>query len=258
MGTRFVERMSVEVDGQGEPLVMIHGLGGTSNTFTPVIEGIGRQMQVIRPDLPGCGRSPTSGRFALEDFADAVAKLVAALGIGRANFGGHSMGTIICFHIALRNPKLVKSLALLGPLLAPADAGRQGLRERAAVARAQGMQPVADAIVQASTAAVTRREQPVTVALIREMLLRQDAEGYARCCEALADAAPPDVAAIKCPTLLLTGDEDPIATATGMRAIGARLAGARTRVVARCGHWATFERPKETASALEEFLLQRH
>jgi len=38
----------------------------------------------------------------------------------------------------------------------------------------------------------------------------------------------------------------------------ARLAGSRTRVVAKCGHWATFERPKETASALEEFLLQRH
>ncbi len=258
MATRFVERMCIEIDGQGEPLVMIHGLGGTSNTFTPVIEGIGRQMQVIRPDLPGSGRSPTSGRLSIEDFADGVAKAVAALGIGRANFAGHSMGTIVCFHIALRNPKLVKSMALLGPLLAPADAGRQGLRDRAAAARAQGMQPIADAIVQASTSAAARREQPVTIALIREMLMRQDAEGYARACEALADAAPPDVAPIKCPTLLLTGDEDPIATATGMRAIGARLAGSRTRVVAKCGHWAVFERPKETTSALEEFLLQRH
>ncbi len=258
MATRFVERMCIEIDGQGEPLVMIHGLGGTSNTFTPVIEGIGRQMQVIRPDLPGSGRSPTSGRLSIEDFADTVAKAVAALGVGRANFAGHSMGTIVCFHIALRNPKLVKSMALLGPLLAPADAGRQGLRERAATARAQGMQPIADAIVQASTSAATRREQPVAIALIREMLMRQDAEGYARACEALADAAAPDVAPIKCPTLLLTGDEDAIATATGMRAIGARLAGSRTRVVAKCGHWATFERPKEATSALEEFLLQRH
>ena len=258
MATRFIERMSIEVDGQGEPLVMIHGLGGTSNTFTPVIEGVGRQMQVIRPDLPGSGRSPTSARLSLEDLADAVAKAVTALGVGRANFAGQSLGTIVCLHIALRNPRLVKSMTLLGPLLAPADAGRQGLRDRAAMARTQGMQPIADAIVQASTAANTRREQPVTIALIREMLMRQDPEGYARLCEALADAAPPDVASIKCPTLLLTGDEDAIATATGMRAIGARLAGSRTRVVAKCGHWATFERAKETAAALEEFLLQRH
>jgi pimeloyl-ACP methyl ester carboxylesterase len=257
MATRFVERMSIEIDGQGEPLVMIHGLGGTSNTFTPVIDGIGRQMQVIRPDLPGSGRSPTSGRPSLEEFADVVARAVTALGIGRANFAGHSLGAIVCFHIALRNPRLVKTLALVGPLLAPADAGRQGLRDRAAAARAQGMQPIADTLVQATTAAATRREQPVTVAAIREMLMRQDAEGYARTCEALADAAPADVAPIKCPTLLLTGDEDPIATAMGARAIGARLAGSRTRVVAKCGHWATFERAKETAAALEEFLLQR-
>ncbi|MGH6928387.1 MAG: alpha/beta fold hydrolase, partial [Dongiaceae bacterium] len=149
MATRFVERMSIEVDGQGEPLIMIHGLGGTSNTFTTVIEGIGRQMQIIRPDLPGSGRSPTSGRLSIEDFADTVAKAVTVLGVGRANFAGHSMGTIVCLHIALRHPKLVKTMTLLGPLLAPADAGRQGLRERAATARTQGMQPVADAIVQA-------------------------------------------------------------------------------------------------------------
>jgi pimeloyl-ACP methyl ester carboxylesterase len=96
------------------------------------------------------------------------------------------------------------------------------------------------------------------LALIREMLMRQDAEGYARTCEALADAEAPDVAPIKCPVLLLTGDEDPIATPTGMRAVGARIAGSRTHVVGKCGHWATFEKPKETRSALEEFLLRRH
>ena len=82
MATRFVERMCIEIDGGGEPLVMIHGLGGTSNTFTPVIEGMCRQMQVVRPDLPGSGRSPTSGRLSIEDFADMVAKAVAALGLG--------------------------------------------------------------------------------------------------------------------------------------------------------------------------------
>jgi pimeloyl-ACP methyl ester carboxylesterase len=97
----------------------------------------------------------------------------------------------------------------------------------------------------------------VTIALIREMLMRQDAEGYARTCEALAEATPPEVAPIKCPVLLVAGDEDPIATATGARAIAARLAASRTRVLPRCGHWVMFERAKETAAALEEFFLQR-
>jgi 3-oxoadipate enol-lactonase len=126
MTTRFLERMCVEIDGQGEPLVMIHGLGGTSNTFTPVLARIAAQMQVIRPDLPGSGRSPTSGRPSIEEMADIVVKALTGLGVGRANFAGHSLGTILAFHIALRNPRLVKSLAMIGPLLAPSDVGRQG------------------------------------------------------------------------------------------------------------------------------------
>lgn len=257
MATQFVERMCVEIDGEGDPLVMIHGLGGTSNTFTPQMGLLAARMRVIRPDLPGSGRSPTSGHLSIENFAETVVRAVLALGAERASFAGHSMGTIICFHIALKQPGLVKSLALLGPLLAPPDAGRQGLRDRAAMARAEGMQPIADAIVQAATAGATRRERPVAVALVREIVMRQDPEGYARACEALADAVPPDVTPIKCPTLLLTGDEDAIAPAANMRDIARRIAGARTRVLSQCGHWSTFERPAETTAALREFFFGR-
>jgi len=257
MATRFVERMCIEVEGQGEPLVMIHGLGGTSNTFTPLLTRIAAQMQVIRPDLPGAGRSPTSGRFAIEQIADAIAKALAALGVGRAHVAGHSLGTIVSCYLALRQPQLVKSLALIGPLLAPSDVGRKGLVERAAVARAQGMQPIADSIVQATTAGTTRLERPLAVAMIRESLMRQEPEGYARNCEALAEVAPPDVTGIKCPTLLATGDEDAIATVGGMGAIARRIAGAESKVIQRCGHWATFERPETTAALVEAFLARR-
>jgi 3-oxoadipate enol-lactonase len=257
MATRFVERMCVEIDGQGEPLVMIHGLGGTSNTFTPLLTRISAQMQVFRPDLPGSGRSPTSGRPSIEEMAAVVVKAVTTLGVGRANFVGHSLGAILAFHIALRNPLLVKSLAMIGPLLAPSDAGRQGLRERATAARAQGMQAIADAIVLSSTSGATRRERPLAVAMIRETLMRQDAEGYARNCEALAEAAAPDVAPIKCPTLLVTGDEDPVATVGGMGGIARRISGSESRVINRCGHWATFERPEAITAAVEEFLGKR-
>lgn len=257
MATQFVERMCVEIDGEGDPLVMIHGLGGTSNTFTPQMGLLAGRMRVIRPDLPGSGRSPTSGRPSIEQFAETVVRAARALGVERAGFAGHSMGTIICFHIALKHPGLVTSVALLGPLLAPPDAGRQGLRDRAAAARADGMQPIADAIVQAATAGATRRERPVAVAMVRETVMRQDPEGYARTCEALADAVPPDVAPIRCPTLLVTGDEDAVAPAANMQGIASRIAGARTRVLSQCGHWLTFERPEETTQALREFYFGR-
>ncbi len=155
---------------------MVHGLGGTSNVFTPQMEVAGR-MRSIRPDLPGSGRSPANGALSIQSFVDRIVAAARTLGVERAHFVGHSMGTIVCCHIAEQHPSLVRSLALLGPLLAPSDAARQGLRDRAAKARAEGMAPVADAIVQAATSADTKTNQPVTVALVREFLMRQDAEG---------------------------------------------------------------------------------
>ena len=56
MATQFVDRIAVETDGTGEPVLMIHGLGGTSNFWTPVLPALTR-FRTIRPDLPGSGRS---------------------------------------------------------------------------------------------------------------------------------------------------------------------------------------------------------
>ena len=127
---------------------------------------------------------------------DAVLRVCAQLGVSRAHFAGHSMGTIVCQHLAVRAPERVRSLALFGALLAPPEPARQGLKTRAAKARDEGMFGIADAIVQASLSSSTREQLPVVVAFVRESLLAQDPEGYARTCEALAAAEPPAVPAL--------------------------------------------------------------
>jgi pimeloyl-ACP methyl ester carboxylesterase len=253
MSTQIIERMAVEVDGQGEALVMVHGLGGTSNTFWPLMELLAPRFRVVRPDLPGSGRSPVPGLLSIQALTDRIAAATRALGIDRAHFAGHSLGTIVCLHLAAAQPSLVRSLALFGPLLAPSDTARPGLRERAAAVRRDGMQPSADAIVTASLSAESRTNRPVAAALVREMLMRQDPEGYARTCEALVGATAADVSAVRCPTLLITGDEDPVAPPATVRAMAERIPGARTVVLSRCGHWATLERPPEVTAALRDF-----
>ncbi len=257
MATQTVERMAVEVDGEGDAVVLVHGLGGTSNTFTPQTPRLASRFRTVRPDLPGSGRSPLTGPLSIEGLVGALARLCARLGIERAHFVGHSLGTIVCQHLALAHPGLVRSLALVGPLLAPPDAGRQGIRDRASRARAEGMQGIADAVCQAALSADTRGNHPIRVTLVREMLMRQDPEGYAATCEALASAQAADVARIACPTLLVTGDEDAIAPAGGARAMAERIPGARVVVLPKCGHWTTFERWREVTDALLEFFTRR-
>ena len=257
MSTQIIERMAVELDGQGDAVVFVHGLGGTSNVFTPQQLALASRYRTVRPDLPGSGRSPTSAPLSIGGFADAIVRMARVLGIEQAHLVGHSLGTIVCQHIAVNEPRLVRSLVLFGPILAPPDPARQAMRERAAKARADGMAPIADAIVQGATSGDTKANNPVAVTLVRELLLRQDAEGYAKTCEALAGAAAADVKRIACPTLLVTGDEDSVASPSNTRAMAEQINGARVIVLNRCGHWSTLERAPECSAALKEFLAGR-
>jgi len=263
MAARYIDRMAVEVDGDGDAVVCVHGLGGTTNTWTPLLPALARH-KVVRIELPGSGRSqrayalaetaPGKGALSIDVFVDAVRRVCGELGIRRAHFAGHSMGTIVCQHLAAREPSLARSLLLFGALPAPPEAARDGLRKRAQLARAQGMFPIADALVQAALSAHTRETQPVTVAMLRESLLAQDAEGYARCCEALAAADPASAESVGCPVLLVAGDEDAVAPVQTARAMAAKLADAHVEALARCGHWMTFERAAECQQFARGFL----
>jgi len=249
-----VERMQIEVEGSGDPVIMLHGLGGTSNTFCPQVLGLGGRYRTIRPDMPGSGRSPVSGSLTIQSMVDAVVRAAKAIGAERAHFVGHSMGTIVCQHLAEQHPELVRSLALFGPIHQPPEPARKGLGDRAMKARNEGMPDIADQIVQATLSGDTKSNAPVAVALVREFIMRQDAEGYAKNCEALAAAQPANLDRIKCPVRLVTGDEDPVAPASNARAMAERLSDARVTILNRCGHWSTIERPAECNQVLKELL----
>jgi 3-oxoadipate enol-lactonase len=257
LSTQTIERMAVEIDGAGDALVLLHGLGGTSNVWSPQMPTLAPRFRTVRPDLPGSGRSPVPESVSIQSLVDAIARMCGELGIARAHFAGHSMGTVVCQHLAVQHPTLVQSLALLGPVSALPDAARQGMRDRAAKVRAEGMAEVAAALVQGATSSDTRSNQPVAAAFVRELLMRQVPEGYAKLCEALAAAEPADLARIGCRTLLLTGDEDQVAPPSNVRAMAGMMQGARVVVFSRCGHWTPIERATEVNAELREFYFGR-
>ncbi|MBR2818709.1 MAG: alpha/beta fold hydrolase, partial [Reyranella sp.] len=138
MATQYVDRIAVETNGSGDDVLLIHGLGGTSNVWMPLMPTLMRH-RTVRPDLPGSGRSARiDGPLTIERFVQAMLSLCASLNVERAHVIGHSMGTIVAFHLAAAAPQLVRSLALFGPLLAPPDAARPGIRARAEKARGEG------------------------------------------------------------------------------------------------------------------------
>ncbi len=259
----FIDRIAVEEEGQGDTVVCVHGLGGSSNTFSPIMPALSRK-HVIRIDLPGSGRSyRAEGVLSIESFVIALTNICARLDVRRAHWVGHSLGTIICQHLAVAQPKLVQSLSLFGPLIAPPDAARTALVARAAKARSEGaagMHEITEALVNGALSTGTKERQPVAVAFVRESLMRQDSENYARTCEALAKAQPAAVEKIQAPVLLVTGDEDAVAPPQSVRSLAEKFHNAKqTRVVVlpRCGHWTPVERPEDCQRELREFLASQ-
>jgi 3-oxoadipate enol-lactonase len=243
-----------ESAGTGDPVVLIHGLGGTGNVWTPQVGVLSKYFTVIRPELAGSGRAPRrSGPVTTAAYVDDVVALLDHLKLAAAHFAGHSYGSVVCQHLAARHPQKVKSLALFGPLLAPPEAARQALRDRAAKARAEGMVGIADATVQIGTSADTKAHQPAVAAFVRELVMRQDPEGYALICEAVAAIEAADLSAVRCPALIVTGDEDATAPPAVARSVAAAIAGAQFRVLGRCGHWTPLERAAEVSEALCNF-----
>lgn len=164
MTTVTVGQTVAEVTGEGFPVVMIHGLGGTSNMFQPQMQALSG-YRVIRLDLPGSGRSPRPiDPLTIEMMSEAVVRAMDGVGVTRAHFVGHSMGTIVCQQIAANHSQLVASLALFGALAEPADATRNGLGARARLARSGGMSDIADQIVANALSAHTRENSPAAVA----------------------------------------------------------------------------------------------
>lgn len=260
MALQFIARCAVEDEGDGPVVLCVHGLGGSSNTFTPLMPALARH-RVVRIDLPGSGRSfRADGALSMARYADLVLSVCARLNIARAHMVGHSMGNIVLQHVAVQAPKLVASLALFGPLIAPPEPARAAIRARGDKARtegAAGMHEIALALLNVSISADTRARQPLAVAFVRETLTRQDPEGYARTCAALADAPAAAVEQIEAPVLLVTGDEDVVAPPQAVRAMAEQLHRARSvRVVVlpKCGHWTPVERADECARELRTFL----
>lgn len=253
----MTQKLALEISGTGDPVLFIHGLGGTGNVFGPQVTTLSRFFTCIRFDLPGAGLSPVGEAHSIDDLVSASLSALDQAEIDQSvHIVAHSMGTVVAQHLALRAPERVRSLSLIGPVHAPADAGRKGLEARAAAARSEGLIEIADQIVAGGTSADTKAHRPEIAAFVRELVMRQPPEGYARHCEALARVEAADVSQIAVPVLLITGDEDNTSPAPVCKALAGKFPNAQLLILDRTGHWTTLERPGEVNQALVNFLFR--
>jgi pimeloyl-ACP methyl ester carboxylesterase len=169
--------------GSGEPLLLLHGLGGTRHTWKRVIGALAATHTVIAPDLPGHGDSdPPAGDYSLGAHASTLRDLLVTLEHPSAAIAGHSLGGGIALQFAYQFPDRVTRLALissggLGPQVTPMLRG----------ATLPGAQTIVGALAHVPEP-VTRRALPLLVSAIPGLLARTDAAAVAEGLHLLTDA----------------------------------------------------------------------
>jgi len=251
---RFGSMVLEDSGGDGPAVVMLHGLGGTSNTFEPLMNSL-QSYRVIRPDLPGAGRTPVRNSIrTLQQLASSITDVLAGIGVRRAVLVGHSMGTLLAQHMAISAPQRVQGMVLFGAITEPPDSARLALQLRASTAIQEGMAVIADNVANGSLSAKSKSDNPTVLAMVRESLMRQPSAGYAAHCKALAQAQACDVLQIKVPVQLVTGVDDPVAPVTMAQSLNDALPFSELEQLPGVGHWPTIEAPADCSRILNSAL----
>ncbi len=198
--------------------------------------------------------------YGLADSITKMAEIALAAAPGRIAIAGHSMGGRVAFEIMRLAPQRVAGLALLDTAYRGFPGGEAGEREIARrselvnLARTKGMRAMAEfwmpgiihpdrltdtALTSAILAMMSRKTSEIFAAQIKALLARPDATAQ--------------LAAIRCPTLVLCGRKDTWSPLEGHREIAAAISHSHLAIIEHCGHMAPMERREEVTTALSEW-----
>jgi 3-oxoadipate enol-lactonase len=212
------------------------------------------RMRVLRYDVRGHGASPVpDGPYAIGDLGADLLALLDRLDIGTASLCGVSIGGMTSIWVAANAPERVERLAVC---CSSAYIDPDGTyRDRARAAREHGLEPLADAALERWFTAAFREREPELMRRMRQILVSTSVEGYAGCCEALADMdLRSDLARVAALTLVISGAEDPATPPEHGRAIADGIAGARFEIVPDAAHLANMQQPDRVGDLLERHL----
>lgn len=240
----------------GPAVVLSNSLGATHRMWDAQLAALEQRFRVVRYDTRGHGKSPVpNGPYTIDELADDVVALLDRLGIRRAHLVGLSLGGMTAMRVAARDPARVDRLVLLctATRLPPAAAWT----ERAATVRAQGSGSVAASVVQRWFSSEYLAAHPGVRSASQAMIAATAAEGYAGCCEAIADLdLREDLRAIAAPTLAIAGADDPATPPENLEEIATGVKGGRLLVVSHAAHLANIEQPEIVTPALVGHLEQ--
>jgi pimeloyl-ACP methyl ester carboxylesterase len=244
--------IALRQSGQGSAVVFLHGLGGSSKSWSRQLINLSESYHVIAWDCPGYGDSDDfpGGRPATHDFAKALLSALDNMGIGEFSLVGHSMGGAVAPWIARLAPMRVKRLVLSATKVSFGSDDPSGYDMRLAERR----QMDDETFGRARAKSMVGEDSPVfeEVASIAGEIRVTGYEGAIHLLKNANNAAI--LPTIEQPTLVVAGANDKIAPTIATKAVAHAVPGAHLITIPNAGHAAYMEQPEIYSNHLKEFL----
>ncbi len=241
-------------DPAAPPVLLLGSLGSNLHMWDPQIHALAARHRVIAVDHRGHGDSPApAGPYTMADLGGDIVALLDALGLDAVHFVGLSLGGAVGQWLAAHHPQRVHTLTVL--CTAAQFAPARPWLDRAAAVRADGVASIADAVVGRWFTPELAQRDPELVTRHAAMVSGTTDEGYAACCEALADwDGRADLARIVAPTLVIAAEQDGPTPPAALQAIADGIAGAELRVVSPGAHLANVEQAGAITRLIEQHI----
>ncbi len=247
----------VRVDGTGEPLLLVHGVGLDHTMWDPVMDLLAARRMVVRYDLLGHGDShDPPGPRTLEDFVGQAVAVINAIDVDETDVAGLSIGALIVGALASRHPDRVKDVALLNSVFERSQQSIDAAAGRLAGVKRRGMSAMVASALDRWFTDLWRTEHPEAVERLVRVLESNDVDAYAKAYRVFLEGdpqMPAAASAIEAETLVMTGELDTGSTPSMTRALAAAIPNGTARVLESLHHLPPIEAPRTFAGALLEF-----
>lgn len=253
--------LAYESSGQGIPLVLIHAFPLNSNMWNVQIKNLEQYGRVIALDLPGFGRSPVEVNLSIAKMAQEIGCLLDSLNVKEpAMLAGLSMGGYVAFEFFRQFSKRVKALGLFSTR-AGADTPEAHEKRLKTAEQIQqgGLGSFAKTILPSLVGKTTQESNPELVREIADMISVNHRAGVAAALLAMAERqdSTPLLSSIKCPTLIIAGEEDVLIPFSESEAMHKQITGSEFHLLPKAGHLANLEQPTAFQAVFEKFITQK-
>lgn len=249
-----------EVYGKGPWLTLSHSLACDASMWRAQIDALAERYRVLVYDTRGHGKTAApQGPYTFDMLTADLLGLYDQLGIAASHFVGLSMGGMIGQHLALAAPQRVRALVLADTSSRFPPEVLPLWQDRIRAVGSQGMGAVVQGTLERWFTPAFRASSPDAVERVAALIRATPVAGYVGCCHCIPRLdITARIHAIKSPTLVIVGADDPGTPVAMSEAIVTEIPGARLRVIPQAAHLANIEQAAEFNRLLLEFLdMQR-